>query len=623
VFEEIELSFLPVGHTHEDIDQLFSRIAIRLQGHDAKTRQELYALVREAYTFRAKDGSGTVHSIPVRCYHLDKVANMSAWLERWMNPIHNQSATNLRHFRFTAHADGACISTKEWCDEPWYRFETPSGGFHLIKNDIPRPPFGAGIERPPHMSFKPIDSTLFHTMVTDLGKMSNADGRLSYDDFKALLADLVEWDARDPIPFHWDNDGAFLKEQHHAADSATSWPAASDALRHIMHHGADETRQREALNGLRMIDQDAARLMGPGEDILAERDQVATPSQSDQEDEGDVRDAAAASSSAAAASSSAAATGARFISAGNAPAFPPLRNSREHDNYVREKKKQKTAAQRAADGEALRIDNIIVFREQWGDDDEDAGLKERRPVWLGRVLKMTPCGSYLEIEYQHLTPENYSPKKPATWKDRYSADWVNARTCVPSTGIISHTDVVYFFKDFEVVRSSGAAADNHGSQRVSLAGFGRIPRVDMEAIEDLIASGFAEDKMRRPVWPPRGSANVDDEMHMNMDTETTAAVPYDGFDPDHDEEKAMEGFKRICQDVDGLMPRLNFHANQKKKQAQQARQAHKILQQASSLTATRNLDSGHMSSTAPEPMPQSRRGRRKAAASDSVSLRLA
>lgn len=33
--EEITLSFLPVGHTHEDIDQLFSKIAHRLVGRDA------------------------------------------------------------------------------------------------------------------------------------------------------------------------------------------------------------------------------------------------------------------------------------------------------------------------------------------------------------------------------------------------------------------------------------------------------------------------------------------------------------------------------------------------------------------------------------------------------------
>ena len=32
VFERVELNFLPVGHTHCDVDQLFSRIAVALRG---------------------------------------------------------------------------------------------------------------------------------------------------------------------------------------------------------------------------------------------------------------------------------------------------------------------------------------------------------------------------------------------------------------------------------------------------------------------------------------------------------------------------------------------------------------------------------------------------------------
>ena len=42
VFEEVILSFLPVGHTHEDIDQLFSRIAVYLRKNDARARQEFH-----------------------------------------------------------------------------------------------------------------------------------------------------------------------------------------------------------------------------------------------------------------------------------------------------------------------------------------------------------------------------------------------------------------------------------------------------------------------------------------------------------------------------------------------------------------------------------------------------
>ena len=37
IFQSIELSFLPVGHTHEDIDQMFSRFSIYFKSHDAIT----------------------------------------------------------------------------------------------------------------------------------------------------------------------------------------------------------------------------------------------------------------------------------------------------------------------------------------------------------------------------------------------------------------------------------------------------------------------------------------------------------------------------------------------------------------------------------------------------------
>ena len=35
MFDYIKMSFLPVGHTHEDIDQALSRIAVYLNRHDA------------------------------------------------------------------------------------------------------------------------------------------------------------------------------------------------------------------------------------------------------------------------------------------------------------------------------------------------------------------------------------------------------------------------------------------------------------------------------------------------------------------------------------------------------------------------------------------------------------
>lgn len=40
-FKEINLNFLMVGHTHEDIDQLFSRLSVALSKHDAATLPEM------------------------------------------------------------------------------------------------------------------------------------------------------------------------------------------------------------------------------------------------------------------------------------------------------------------------------------------------------------------------------------------------------------------------------------------------------------------------------------------------------------------------------------------------------------------------------------------------------
>ncbi|XP_076106142.1 uncharacterized protein LOC143074678 [Mytilus galloprovincialis] len=50
VFKKIKLSFLMVGHTHEDVDQLFSRVSTKLCQENAPTLPELHARIREAST---------------------------------------------------------------------------------------------------------------------------------------------------------------------------------------------------------------------------------------------------------------------------------------------------------------------------------------------------------------------------------------------------------------------------------------------------------------------------------------------------------------------------------------------------------------------------------------------
>ena len=50
VFDNIYVSFLPVGHTHEDIDQMFSRFAVYLKGNNVYDMDELFTALKTSFT---------------------------------------------------------------------------------------------------------------------------------------------------------------------------------------------------------------------------------------------------------------------------------------------------------------------------------------------------------------------------------------------------------------------------------------------------------------------------------------------------------------------------------------------------------------------------------------------
>ena len=90
LFERAYMCFLPVGHTHEDIDQLFSRISIRLRKNDAWDRKHLAWQIRQSYTTR--EGRKPV------VVHWDTLANISGWLHKHCEAV--DGVTEFRHFRF-------------------------------------------------------------------------------------------------------------------------------------------------------------------------------------------------------------------------------------------------------------------------------------------------------------------------------------------------------------------------------------------------------------------------------------------------------------------------------------------------------------------------------------------
>ncbi len=57
IFDEVTMGFLPVGHTHEDIDQTFSRTSDRLRSNNAITLGELHEELRHTYNEHTVVGS--------------------------------------------------------------------------------------------------------------------------------------------------------------------------------------------------------------------------------------------------------------------------------------------------------------------------------------------------------------------------------------------------------------------------------------------------------------------------------------------------------------------------------------------------------------------------------------
>lgn len=88
-FRAVHLHFLPVGHTHTDVDQMFSRLAVHLRSHDSKSRNELLTRLKMAFKTRMGD----------RVYgeHIDRAANISEFLKPFIDP-HVEGVTSYQKF---------------------------------------------------------------------------------------------------------------------------------------------------------------------------------------------------------------------------------------------------------------------------------------------------------------------------------------------------------------------------------------------------------------------------------------------------------------------------------------------------------------------------------------------
>jgi hypothetical protein len=75
IFKKVKLSFLPVGHTHDDCDQMFSRFSDVFKINDILVLPELHRFIKESYT-----------PTPI-VQHMETMGMWSAWLQGFIPSI--------------------------------------------------------------------------------------------------------------------------------------------------------------------------------------------------------------------------------------------------------------------------------------------------------------------------------------------------------------------------------------------------------------------------------------------------------------------------------------------------------------------------------------------------------
>jgi hypothetical protein len=143
VFKKVKLNFLPKGHTHNDVDQMFSRLSVALQERDVLCMDDLVSICKAAYS-------------PAPAFvHLDNVASFSTLLKAFLPPG-MVGHTKPRSFVFARDSAGAV--------RHHYRMQVQTSKKQLQDSWMPHN--GLGLELLPTMPdfsllkcvpFKPVD----------------------------------------------------------------------------------------------------------------------------------------------------------------------------------------------------------------------------------------------------------------------------------------------------------------------------------------------------------------------------------------------------------------------------------------------------------------------------------
>lgn len=194
VFESVEVGFLPVGHTHEDVDQSFSQTSSRLRVHNAITLRELHLQLRQTN----KGG--------VEVQHLKRIANFSGLCdqENCMKKI--DRITQWRYFLFTRNPScshqlkAAPLTTK--C---FVKKNSKDVWQNMFRNEVGSNPFGILRHCPDIRKTPPLNISCPEGLENVCKRLESEEGRINDAEKMITLHELRDFVFSSRVDqFHWD-----------------------------------------------------------------------------------------------------------------------------------------------------------------------------------------------------------------------------------------------------------------------------------------------------------------------------------------------------------------------------------------------------------------------------------
>ena len=210
----IEVGFLPMGHTHNEVDQAASRISIALRRRDIHTAAQLMAMLKECFA-----------DLDVEL--VTKVADTKSFLnpgnhKSWKKSrfMRHQNITAFRYFLIDKAPNGDIhIRTKYKYDGLWSRPKCP------IKGQGPESTKRVGRLRP-QADVYGISAVKVREALYRQGVMKSLElcrVRVSPDAYQELLLTYRAVFSSPPVDFHWKNGGVFHTETLAPAERGKSY----------------------------------------------------------------------------------------------------------------------------------------------------------------------------------------------------------------------------------------------------------------------------------------------------------------------------------------------------------------------------------------------------------------